>query len=146
MAAWICVVLLRYKPQYTWPGLILVLLGVPVYLMWKRTGTATARTEHQKANLVTRESQDTHGESFVTKPLDSILGEAAETGEHTLKRTLGAGSLIALGIGAIIGTGIFVLTGPAAAQLCRPGRGLLLHRRRPSAASSPASATRSSPP
>ena len=28
MATWICVVLLRYKPQYTWPGLILVLLGV----------------------------------------------------------------------------------------------------------------------
>ncbi len=36
MATWICVVLLRYKPQYTWPGLILVLLGVPVYLLWKR--------------------------------------------------------------------------------------------------------------
>ncbi len=36
MAAWICVVLLRYKPQYTWPGLILVLIGVPVYLVWKR--------------------------------------------------------------------------------------------------------------
>jgi APA family basic amino acid/polyamine antiporter len=36
MAAWICVVLLRYKPQYTWPGLILVLLGIPVYLLWKR--------------------------------------------------------------------------------------------------------------
>ena len=40
MAAWICVVLLRYKPQYTWPGMILVLLGVPVYLVWKRFGTA----------------------------------------------------------------------------------------------------------
>jgi APA family basic amino acid/polyamine antiporter len=34
LATWICVVLLRYKPQYTWPGLILVLLGVPVYLVW----------------------------------------------------------------------------------------------------------------
>ncbi|WP_263375736.1 APC family permease [Granulicella aggregans] len=40
MAAWICVVLLRYKPQYTWPGLILVLIGVPVYLLWKRGGSA----------------------------------------------------------------------------------------------------------
>lgn len=40
MAAWICVVLLRYKPQYTWPGLILVLLGVPVYLVWRRRGAA----------------------------------------------------------------------------------------------------------
>jgi len=34
MATWICGVLLRYKPQYTWPGLILVLLGVPVYAVW----------------------------------------------------------------------------------------------------------------
>ena len=42
MAAWICLVLLRYKPQYTWPGLILVLLGVPVYLVWKRSGSASA--------------------------------------------------------------------------------------------------------
>jgi len=40
MAAWICVVLLRYKPQYTWPGLIIVLLGVPVYLVWRRQGAA----------------------------------------------------------------------------------------------------------
>jgi APA family basic amino acid/polyamine antiporter len=38
MAAWICVVLLRYKPQYTWPGLVLVVLGIPVYLLWKRLG------------------------------------------------------------------------------------------------------------
>ncbi len=35
MAVWICGVLLRYKPQYTWPGLILVLLGVPVYWLRK---------------------------------------------------------------------------------------------------------------
>lgn len=34
MAAWVCVVLLRYKPQYTWPGLALVMLGIPVYLFW----------------------------------------------------------------------------------------------------------------
>ncbi len=34
MATWICGVLLRYKPQYTWPGLILVVLGVPVYWVW----------------------------------------------------------------------------------------------------------------
>ncbi len=29
MASWICIVLLRYKPQYTWPGLVLVLAGNP---------------------------------------------------------------------------------------------------------------------
>jgi basic amino acid/polyamine antiporter, APA family len=36
MAVFIEIQLLRYKPQYTWPGLIIVLLGVPVYLLWKR--------------------------------------------------------------------------------------------------------------
>ena len=40
MASWICIVLLRYKPQYTWPGLVLVLLGIPVYLLWSRRSTA----------------------------------------------------------------------------------------------------------
>ena len=28
--------LLIYKPEYTWPGLIIVLLGLPVYYLWKR--------------------------------------------------------------------------------------------------------------
>jgi APA family basic amino acid/polyamine antiporter len=36
MATWICVVLLRYKPQFTWPGLIIVVLGVPAYMIFKR--------------------------------------------------------------------------------------------------------------
>ncbi len=36
MAATICLTLLRYKPQYTWPGLFLVLLGVPVYFLRSR--------------------------------------------------------------------------------------------------------------
>jgi APA family basic amino acid/polyamine antiporter len=35
LASWICIVLLRYKPQYTWPGLVLVLLGIPVYFLWR---------------------------------------------------------------------------------------------------------------
>jgi APA family basic amino acid/polyamine antiporter len=34
MAIFIDVVLLRYKPQYTWPGLMIVLLGIPVYFLW----------------------------------------------------------------------------------------------------------------
>jgi len=50
------------------------------------------------------------------KPLDVLLKEAAQTGEGTLKRTLGAGNLIALGIGAIIGAGLFVRTAAAAAD------------------------------
>jgi basic amino acid/polyamine antiporter, APA family len=45
MAAWICIVLLRYKPQYTWPGLVLVLLGIPVYLFWSRRTARSAQAE-----------------------------------------------------------------------------------------------------
>jgi len=54
------------------------------------------------------------------KPLNAILAEASETGEHSLRRTLGPVNLVTLGIGAIIGTGIFVLTGPVAATAAGP--------------------------
>jgi APA family basic amino acid/polyamine antiporter len=57
---------------------------------------------------------------LATKPLKIILDEAHETGEHSLRRALGANNLIALGIGAIIGTGIFVLAGTATAQYAGP--------------------------
>src|SRR5205085_1411000 len=54
------------------------------------------------------------------KPLGMIMNEASETGEHSLKRALGATNLSSLGIGAIIATGIFVLTGAASAQYAGP--------------------------
>ncbi|MCX6144819.1 MAG: amino acid permease [Ignavibacteriales bacterium] len=57
---------------------------------------------------------------LVTKPLDVLLNESQETGEHSLKRALGPVNLITLGIGAIIGAGIFVLTGAAAANYAGP--------------------------
>lgn len=31
-----CSLLIIYKPNFTWPGLIIVLSGVPVYYMWKK--------------------------------------------------------------------------------------------------------------
>jgi len=42
MAIFIDGVLLRYKPQYTWPGLIIVLLGIPVYFLWSKAESAAA--------------------------------------------------------------------------------------------------------
>ena len=57
---------------------------------------------------------------LATKPISTIMKEAHETGEHSLKRALGPSNLIALGIGAIIGTGIFVITGTATAQHAGP--------------------------
>jgi basic amino acid/polyamine antiporter, APA family len=44
MALFIDVVLLRYKPQFTWPGLIVVLLGIPVYYAWLRASKNRAST------------------------------------------------------------------------------------------------------
>ncbi len=58
-----------------------------------------------------------------TKPLDLLLHETTESGEHSLKRTLGPVQLTALGVGAIIGAGIFVLAGLGAHYA---GPGLML--------------------
>jgi basic amino acid/polyamine antiporter, APA family len=44
MALFIDVVLLRYQPQYTWPGLAIVLLGIPVYWVWSRRSAALKQT------------------------------------------------------------------------------------------------------
>ena len=57
------------------------------------------------------------------KPLSSLMMEAQETGEHSLRRTLGPVQLTALGVGAIIGAGIFVLSGLGAHYA---GPGLML--------------------
>jgi APA family basic amino acid/polyamine antiporter len=56
---------------------------------------------------------------FRKKSLDGLMAQAADS-EKGLKRTLGAGSLIALGIGAIIGAGLFVRTAAAAGQHAGP--------------------------
>src|SRR5512133_3486524 len=57
---------------------------------------------------------------FARKPLAKLMKEAEEVGEHTLKRTLGPVSLVALGIGAIIGAGLFVRTAAAIADRAGP--------------------------
>ena len=53
---------------------------------------------------------------FRTKPLNVLMQEAQDSGEHCLKRTLGPLSLVMLGIGAIIGAGLFVRTADAIAD------------------------------
>ncbi|MBY0374458.1 MAG: amino acid permease, partial [Bryobacteraceae bacterium] len=40
LAGGIEILLLLYKPSYTWPGLLIVLLGVPVYFVWRKKETA----------------------------------------------------------------------------------------------------------
>ncbi len=60
---------------------------------------------------------------FAKKPMDLLVKESQESGEHSLKRTLGPFQLTALGVGAIIGAGIFVLSGLGAHYA---GPGLML--------------------
>jgi basic amino acid/polyamine antiporter, APA family len=43
VALFIDIVLLRYQPQFTWPGLFIVLLGIPVYLIWSRRSAGLER-------------------------------------------------------------------------------------------------------
>ncbi len=49
-ASFIEIQLLRYKPQYTWPGLILILSGVPVYWLWRKSQGAKLRRKHEMEN------------------------------------------------------------------------------------------------
>jgi basic amino acid/polyamine antiporter, APA family len=57
---------------------------------------------------------------FAKKPVDRLMEEAREVGEHSLKRSLGPVNLVALGIGAIIGAGLFVRTAAAIADRAGP--------------------------
>jgi APA family basic amino acid/polyamine antiporter len=36
VVCFIMIVLLIYKPLYTWPGLIIVMIGIPVYFIWRK--------------------------------------------------------------------------------------------------------------
>jgi APA family basic amino acid/polyamine antiporter len=42
LAASISIILLVYKPDYTWPGLLIVALGVPVYFVWTKFSSRTS--------------------------------------------------------------------------------------------------------
>jgi APA family basic amino acid/polyamine antiporter len=34
------IILLLEKPRFTWPGLLIVASGIPVYLLWRRGAAA----------------------------------------------------------------------------------------------------------
>jgi basic amino acid/polyamine antiporter, APA family len=57
---------------------------------------------------------------FRTKSIELLLADSRETGEGSLKRTLGPWALVALGIGAISGAGLFVRTAAAIADRAGP--------------------------
>jgi len=57
---------------------------------------------------------------FIRKPFSMLQAEANESGAKSLKRVLGAWSLVALGVGVIIGAGLFSITGTVAAGYTGP--------------------------
>ena len=69
---------------------------------------------------ITEEKRKLMPNLLATKPLNLLMDEAHEAGEHSLKRTLGVFQLTALGVGAIIGAGIFVMVG-LGSQYAGPG-------------------------
>ncbi len=72
MALFIDVVLLLYKPQFTWPGLIIVLLGIPVYFIW---------------------SEAVHGKRVVRV----FIGDTLANGRFTGNKTAGCPALGSIG-------------------------------------------------
>jgi basic amino acid/polyamine antiporter, APA family len=52
LAAFLEVQLLRYKPQYTWPGLLIVLSGIPVCWLWR---VLRSRRQGEKAGLAAKQ-------------------------------------------------------------------------------------------
>jgi APA family basic amino acid/polyamine antiporter len=41
LASFICIVLLMYKQEYTWPGLVIVLIGIPIYYYLQKKNSVT---------------------------------------------------------------------------------------------------------
>jgi APA family basic amino acid/polyamine antiporter len=42
LATAVMIILLLYKPAYTWPGLFIVILGIPVFYIWRRVNKSMA--------------------------------------------------------------------------------------------------------
>ena len=45
VTTFIMVILLKYKPNYTYPGLIIVLAGIPVFYIWRKFNKGTTQSE-----------------------------------------------------------------------------------------------------
>jgi len=49
-ASVILAVLFIYQTATTWPGLIIVLSGVPIYFLWRRSAVAAAQSAETESN------------------------------------------------------------------------------------------------
>jgi basic amino acid/polyamine antiporter, APA family len=50
LASLVMIDLLIFKPRFTWPGLIIVLTGVPVYFLWRRRAAPALAPEPESAD------------------------------------------------------------------------------------------------
>jgi basic amino acid/polyamine antiporter, APA family len=42
MGTTFCVLLIKFKPEYTWPGFIITLIGVPIYYLVMKSKAANS--------------------------------------------------------------------------------------------------------
>ena len=47
----IMIILLIYKPDYTFPGLGIVVLGIPVFYLWKRNAGKSLKNEEERGRI-----------------------------------------------------------------------------------------------
>src|SRR4051812_6462305 len=74
--------------------------------------------------LSAKRNRNVMGNLFARKPLDRLMQEAENVGEHSLKRSLGPMNLIALGIGGGIWAGLFVRAAAGMAPRAGPPGGV----------------------
>jgi APA family basic amino acid/polyamine antiporter len=49
LSLFVATCILIYKPRYTWPGLIIVSMGVPVYFLWRLVSRTASQPRHAEA-------------------------------------------------------------------------------------------------
>jgi basic amino acid/polyamine antiporter, APA family len=49
LSLFVATCILINKPRYTWPGLIIVAIGVPVYFLWRLVSRTASQPRHAEA-------------------------------------------------------------------------------------------------
>jgi basic amino acid/polyamine antiporter, APA family len=76
LTAGICANLLIQRPQYSWPGLIIVLLGVPVYLLWRKAAARAVTALVAVAVLLPLAPRLTHAQSAPPGRYELAVGDS----------------------------------------------------------------------
>jgi len=103
-------VLFMYQTATTWPGLMIVLTGVPVYFLGRFSGTKPPPAA-EKSGSFDIETPIPKGKERMAiysarKPLNRLMGEAQKSANTRSSAPSGPTNLVMLGIGASFGAGL----------------------------------------